>query len=59
MVKQFEYYTRSHAWLTSYAPYSKPKYVVTVLLEHGGRNITSGATVAKIYQKMIDLGYFK
>ncbi|MEL1170001.1 penicillin-binding protein 2, partial [Campylobacter jejuni] len=31
--KQFEYYTRSHAWLTSYAPYSKPKYVVTVLLE--------------------------
>ncbi|EAJ5825395.1 penicillin-binding protein 2, partial [Campylobacter jejuni] len=49
--KQFEYYTRSHAWLTSYAPYSKPKYVVTVLLEHGGRNITSGATVAKIYQK--------
>ncbi|EOJ1015710.1 penicillin-binding protein 2 [Campylobacter jejuni] len=57
--KQFEYYTRSHAWLTSYAPYSKPKYVVTVLLEHGGRNITSGAIVAKIYQKMIELGYFK
>ena len=57
--KQFEYYTRSHAWLTSYAPYSKPKYVVTVLLEHGGRNITPGATVAKIYQKMIELGYFK
>ncbi|WP_445438630.1 penicillin-binding protein 2 [Campylobacter jejuni] len=57
--KQFEYYTRSYAWLTSYAPYSKPKYVVTVLLEHGGRNITSGATVAKIYQKMIELGYFK
>lgn len=57
--KQFEYYTRSHAWLTSYAPYSKPKYVVTILLEHGGRNITSGATVAKIYQKMIKLGYFK
>ncbi|EAK5213349.1 penicillin-binding protein 2 [Campylobacter jejuni] len=57
--KQFEYYTRSHAWLTSYAPYPKPKYVVTVLLEHGGRNITSGATVAKIYQKMIELGYFK
>ncbi|EDP6604053.1 penicillin-binding protein 2 [Campylobacter jejuni] len=57
--KQFEYYTRSHAWLTSYAPYSKPKYVVTVLLEHGGRNTTSGATVAKIYQKMIELGYFK
>ncbi|XGQ71696.1 penicillin-binding protein 2 [Campylobacter hepaticus] len=57
--KQFQYYTRSHAWVTSYAPYSKPRYVVTVLVEHGGRTITSGLTTAKIYQKMIDLGYFK
>ncbi|TKX32288.1 penicillin-binding protein 2 [Campylobacter aviculae] len=57
--KQLQYYTRSHAWLTSYAPYSKPRYVVTVLLEHGGRSITSGEVSSKIYQKMISLGYFK
>ncbi|MBZ7928843.1 penicillin-binding protein 2 [Campylobacter sp. LH-2024] len=57
--KQLQYYTRSHAWLTSYAPYANPKYVVTVLLEHGGRDTTSGEISAKIYQKMINLGYFK
>lgn len=57
--KQFEYYNRSHAWLTSYAPYSNPRYVVTVLVEHSGRTITSGVATAKIYQKMVELGYFK
>ncbi|EOG4060565.1 penicillin-binding protein 2 [Campylobacter coli] len=57
--KQLRYYTRSHAWVTSYAPYSKPRYVVTVLVEHGGRTISSGVATAKIYQKMIELGYFK
>lgn len=57
--KQFEYYNRSHAWLTSYAPYSNPRYVVTVLVEHSGRTITSGVATAKIYEKMIELGYFK
>ncbi len=57
--KQLKYYTRSHAWVTSYAPYSKPRYVVTVLVEHSGRTISSGVATAKIYQKMIDLGYFK
>lgn len=56
--KQFKYYSRSHAWLTSYAPYNKPRYSVTVLVEHGGRSITSGAATAKIYEKMIELGYF-
>ncbi len=57
--KQFQYYTRSHTWVTSYAPYSKPRYVVTVLVEHGGRNTTSGEIVATIYKKMMELGYFK
>ncbi|QWU80183.1 penicillin-binding protein 2 [Campylobacter novaezeelandiae] len=57
--EQLKYYTRSHTWLTSYAPYSKPKYIVTILVEHGGRSITSGAITAKIYEKMIELGYFK
>ncbi|MFQ6341706.1 penicillin-binding protein 2 [Campylobacter sp. VTCC 70190] len=57
--KQFQYYTRSHSWLTSYAPYSKPRYVVTILLEHGGRTTTSGEIVSKLYKKMIELNYFK
>lgn len=55
--KDLEYYQRSHTWLTSFAPYDKPQYVVTVLLEHGGRSATSGEITTKIYEKMIQLGY--
>lgn len=55
---QLEYYTRSHAWLTSYAPYNNPQYVVTILVEHGGRTISSGQAMEKIYRKMFELGYF-
>lgn len=54
-----EYYSRSHTWITSYAPYKKPKYVVTVLLEHGGRSTTSAKVTAEIYRKMMELGYIK
>lgn len=57
--KDLEYYARSHTWLTSFAPYEKPQYVVTVLLEHGGRTMTSGALGVKIYEKMIQLGYLQ
>lgn len=56
--EQLKYYTRSHTWLTSYAPYANPRYVVTVLLEHGGRSATTGILVAKIYEKMYEMGYF-
>ncbi|MRI58863.1 MAG: penicillin-binding protein 2 [Epsilonproteobacteria bacterium] len=53
------YYTRSHAWLTTYAPYHDPKYIVTVLVEHGGHGgSAAGPIVSKIYDKMIELGYF-
>lgn len=54
-----KYYSRSHTWLTSYAPYKKPKYAVVVLLEHGGRTITSGQATARIYEKLIKMGYLK
>ncbi len=54
------YFTRSHAWLTTYAPYRNPRYVVTVLVEHGGHGGTAaGPIVSAIYNKMIELGYFK
>ncbi|BCD68000.1 penicillin-binding protein 2 [Nitratiruptor sp. YY09-18] len=54
------YYTRSHAWLTTYAPYHNPKYVVTILVEHGGHGgSAAGPIVSKIYWKMMELGYFK
>ncbi|TQR40595.1 penicillin-binding protein 2 [Campylobacter sp. MIT 12-8780] len=57
--KDLKYYSRSHTWLTSFAPYKKPQYVVSVLLEHGGRSISSGELTAAIYRKMLELKYFE
>lgn len=57
---ELEFYHRSHAWLTTYAPANDPKYVVTVLVEHGGHGgHAAGPIVSRIYQKMYELGYFK
>jgi penicillin-binding protein 2 len=55
---ELEYFKRSQAWLTTYAPYSKPKYVVTILVEHGGHGgSAAGPMSGKIYDKLIELGY--
>jgi len=57
---ELEYYHRSHAWLTTYAPYNNPQYVVTVLVEHGGHGgSAAGHMVTKIYNKLYELGYIK
>ncbi len=57
---ELEYYHRSHAWLTTYGPYKNPKYVVTVLVEHGGHGgSAAGGIVSKIYNKLYELGYIK
>ncbi|CAA6798984.1 MAG: Cell division protein FtsI [Peptidoglycan synthetase] (EC [uncultured Sulfurovum sp.] len=56
---EMDYYSRSHAWLTTYAPYENPKYVVTVLVEHGGHGgSTAGPIAAEIYKWMANEGYF-
>lgn len=55
---ELEYYQRSHAWVTSFGPYKNPKYVVTVIVEHGesgGR--ATGGIVSNIYDKLYELGY--
>lgn len=38
---------KTHAWFTSYGPYGKPKYVVTILLEEGGAGDTQAIPIAK------------
>lgn len=54
-----EYFKRSHAWITTYAPYSNPKYVVTVLVEHGGHGgSTAGPIAADIYKWLHKNKYF-
>ena len=57
--EDMEYFHRSHAWLTTYAPFKNPKYVVTVLIEHGGHGgSAAGPIAAKIYRWMYQNGYF-
>ncbi len=54
------YYTRSHAWFTTYGPYDKPQFVVTVMMEHGGHGgAATGKIVSDIYDKLLELGYIK
>jgi len=56
---ELDYYSRSHAWLTTYAPFKNPKYVVTVLVEHGGHGgSTAGPIASEIYKWMANEGYF-
>lgn len=57
---ELQYYERSHGWMTTYGPFEDPKYVVTVLVEHGGYGGEStGEIVSKIYDKLQELGYIK
>lgn len=57
--QDMEYFKRSHAWLTTYAPFRDPKYVVSILIEHGGHGgSTAGPIAAKIYRWMYQKGYF-
>ena len=57
---EMEYYTRSHAWFTSYGPYKDPQYVVLALVEHGGHGgAAAGQIISKIYDKLLELKYIK
>lgn len=57
---QMGYYSRSHAWLTTYGPYDNPQYIVTVLVEHGGHGgHAAGDIVSNIYDRLLADGYIK
>ena len=57
---ELAYFHRSHAWITTYAPYNDPQFVVTVLVEHGGHGgSTSGPIAADIYKWLYRNKYFK
>lgn len=58
--EEMEYYHRSHAWITTYAPYGNPEVIVTVLVEHGGHGGSSaGPIAADIYRWLYANRYFK
>ena len=53
-----DYFHRSHAWMTSFGPYDKPQYAVTVLVEHGGGGgSAAGPVIMQIYEKLAQMGY--
>ncbi len=55
---ELEYFHRSHAWVTTYAPYKNPKYVVTIIVEHGGHGgSAAGKMLKQIYAKLQELKY--
>jgi len=57
---ELAYFHRSHAWITTYAPYDDPQFVVTVLIEHGGHGGSTSAPMAgDIYRWLYKNGYFK
>jgi penicillin-binding protein 2 len=56
---ELAYFHRSHAWITTYAPYTNPEFVVTVLVEHGGHGgSTAGPIAADIYKWLHNNKYF-
>ncbi len=55
---ELKYFKRSHAWLTTYGPFKKPKYVITAIVEHGGHGgSAAGEIISKVYDKLLELGY--
>ena len=56
--KDMEYFMRSQAWITGFLPVEKPRYVITVMVEHGGSGSSAGGPVlAKLSNVLVDLGY--
>jgi len=47
---------KNHALFTSFAPYNNPKYVVTIVQEHGEAGSNAAGYAKFIYQKILDLG---
>lgn len=56
---EMAYFRRSQAWISAFIPYNNPKYVVTILVEHGGSGGRNGPLLVQIVNKMHELGYVK
>jgi len=57
---EMSYYTRSHAWFTTYGPYKNPQYVVLAMVEHGGHGgHAAGKIVSDIYNWLLENKYIK
>ena len=49
------YEKRDHALFTAFAPYKKPRYAISIVVEHGGSGSSGAAPIAKkIIKKVLD-----
>lgn len=56
--EDMEYFHRSHAWLTTYAPAQDPRYAITVMVEHGGHGgSAAGGIITSIANWLVQHGY--
>ncbi len=56
--EDLKYFQKSHAWFTTFGPFEAPKYVVTVIVEHGGHGgKAAGGIVSALYNALVHLGY--
>ncbi len=46
-IKKIPYRFRDHAWFIAFAPYKDPRFVVAVVVEHGGHGGSAAAPIAK------------
>ena len=53
--KDLPYKRRDHALFTAFAPYKRPRYAFSILIEHGGTGSSSAAPIAKkVIKRVID-----
>ena len=52
-IEQIPYKQRDHAWFVAFGPYKKPRYAMTVLVEHGGSGSKVAAPLAKKLFKFV------
>ena len=51
---------RDHALFVGFAPYKKPRYAISVVVEHGGSGSSGAAPIAKkVIKKVIDRHKFR
>ena len=54
-LEEIEYKSRDHALFIAFAPYDKPRYSLSVLIEHGGSGSKAAAPLAnKLIKKILD-----
>jgi len=53
--KNITYLERDHAWFVAFAPADKPRYAISILVEHGGSGSSAAAPLAnKIIKKVLE-----